>query len=90
MSFQIAILKILSSYSVGRASSRELKADLALLQGSGADSAQRHKRLAAFIPDLDIFQERLVLHDVNSWQITEAGYNALIEIEFAAQVGTEE
>lgn len=85
MSFQIAILKILASYSDGRASSSQLKADLAILYSSGAEWTKQVKRLADFVPELDIFTHRLVLNDSALWQITEAGYDTLIAIEFAAQ-----
>jgi hypothetical protein len=85
VSFQVAILKILASYSDGRASSSQLKADLAIFYSSGTDWTKQITRLASFAPDLDIFTHRLVLYGSTLWQITGAGYDTLIAIEFAAQ-----
>ncbi|MCC8953628.1 hypothetical protein H8B02_09235 [Bradyrhizobium sp. Pear77] len=77
MSLQIAILRVLSSYPGGRASVAELKRDLAILNSSGPEWTQRMRRLAARVPDLDLFANRLVLRDETGWQLTEAGREIL-------------
>ena len=59
MSLQIAILKVLASYPRGRATVSAIKADLAILAGAGSDWSARLKRLAARLPDLDIFSQGL-------------------------------
>jgi hypothetical protein len=77
VSLQVAILKVLDSYPDGRASREALKADLALLAGTGLDWVKSLKLLAARIPDLDIFGQKLVLQDSEGWKLTDAGRNAL-------------
>ncbi len=81
MSFQIASLKILSSYPGGRASLADLKRDLAILTTSGPDWTQRMKRLAARAPDLDAFSQRFIERDEAGWSITAAGRAFLNDLE---------
>lgn len=83
MSFQIAILKILSSRPDGRAGLAELKADLAILSTSGREWTDRMKRLAACAPRLDIFSRKYVLREATHWQITIVGRDFLASIEGA-------
>jgi hypothetical protein len=71
------ILKVLSSYPGGRASVAELKRDLAILSSSGLEWTQRMRRLAARVPDPDVFGQRLVHRDETGWQLTEAGREIL-------------
>ncbi|EHR00312.1 hypothetical protein Bra471DRAFT_00882 [Bradyrhizobium sp. WSM471] len=60
MNFQVTVLKILVSYPDGFAVMDDLKRDMAILATSGRDWADRTKRLAAQVPDLDIFSQGLV------------------------------
>lgn len=60
MNFQVTVLKILVSYPDGFAVMADLKCDMAILATSGRDWAQRTKRLASRVPDLDIFSQGLV------------------------------
>jgi hypothetical protein len=84
VSLQVAILKVLASYSDGRATVAAMKADLAILAGAGADWNARLKRLSARIPGLDIFSQGLVIRDEAGWGITSAGLDALCIMELAA------
>ncbi|MGY4256660.1 hypothetical protein ACVI1L_003728 [Bradyrhizobium sp. USDA 4516] len=63
MNFQVTVLKILVSYPDGLARMADLKRDMAILATSGSDWAERTKRLAARMPDLDIFSQRLVTRE---------------------------
>lgn len=58
MNFQVTVLKILVSYPDGFAVMADLKRDMAILATSGCDWAERTKRLAARVLDLDIFSRR--------------------------------
>jgi hypothetical protein len=78
---QIGILKVLSSYPDGFATLAALNADLSILSASGREWSHRLQRLAARVPDLDIFGQRLVLRRENGWQMTEAGFALLRSIE---------
>jgi hypothetical protein len=73
VSLQTAILKVLSCHPEGTATIAALNADLAILNTSGRDWTDRMKRLAACVPDLDLFSQRLVVRSDAGWQITEAG-----------------
>ncbi|MGY4503868.1 hypothetical protein ACVWYH_007825 [Bradyrhizobium sp. GM24.11] len=53
MNFQVTVLKILVSYPDGFAVMADLKRDMAILATSGQDWADRTKRLAARVPDLE-------------------------------------
>ncbi|WP_141340073.1 hypothetical protein [Bradyrhizobium sp. USDA 3458] len=55
MNFQVTVLKVLVSYPDGFAAMADLKRDMAILATSGRDWVERTKRLAARVPDLDIF-----------------------------------
>jgi hypothetical protein len=84
VSLQVAILKVLASYPGGRATVSAMKADLAVLAGAGFDWNARLKRLAARLPDLDIFSQGFVLRTAAGWQITAAGLDALRIMELPA------
>src|SRR6266567_5207731 len=81
VSLQMAILKVLSSYSGGRAGVAELKRDLAILNSSGPEWTQRMRRLAARVPQVDLFGQRLVLRDETGWKLTDAGREVLRFVE---------
>ncbi len=81
MNFQVTVLKILVSYLQGHASMAELKRDMALLATSGRDWAERTRRLAARVPDLDIFAQGLVERRDGGWRITEKGRAVLEAME---------
>lgn len=81
MSFQLAIMKMLSSYRGGKASIAELKRDLAIVATSGPDWTNRMKRLAARAPDLDAFSQRFLDRDGYGWWITPSGRAFLEELE---------
>jgi hypothetical protein len=89
VSLQVAILKVLASYPGGRATVSAMKADLGLLAGAGSDWNARLKRLAARLPDLDIFSQGFVLRDAAGWQITTAGLDALRIMELPASGSAE-
>jgi hypothetical protein len=77
VNFQVTVLKILVSYPNGFALMANLKRDMAILATSGRDWADRTKRLAARVPDLDIFSDRLVERISGGWQITAKGREVL-------------
>ncbi|WLB24093.1 hypothetical protein [Bradyrhizobium japonicum] len=79
MNFQVTVLKILVSYPRGHASMADLKRDMAILATSGRDWAERTRRLAARVPDLDIFSQGLVERLDGGWRITDKG-RAVLEI----------
>nr|WP_249154442.1 hypothetical protein [Bradyrhizobium manausense] len=55
----------------------DLKRDMAILATSGRDWVERTKRLAARVPDLDIFSQALVERLNGGWRITEKGRTVL-------------
>ncbi|WFT94306.1 hypothetical protein QA633_39515 [Bradyrhizobium barranii] len=73
MNFQVTVLKILVSYPDGFAVMADLKRDMAILATSGRDWAERTKRLASRVPDLDIFSQALVERESGGWKITVKG-----------------
>ncbi|MBR0950374.1 hypothetical protein [Bradyrhizobium canariense] len=77
MNFQVTVLKILVSYPDGFAVMSDLKRDMAILATSGRDWAERTMRLAARVPDLDIFSQALVERVNGGWRITEKGRTVL-------------
>lgn len=81
MNFQVTVLKILVSYPDGFAVMADLKRDMAILATSGRDWAERTKRLAARVADLDIFSQALVERLNGGWRITEKGRAVLEHME---------
>ncbi|WFU42179.1 hypothetical protein QA640_06790 [Bradyrhizobium sp. CB82] len=81
MNFQVTVLKILVAYPDGFALMAELKRDMAILATSGRDWADRTKRLAARVPDLDIFSQGLVTREDGGWKITAKGRLVLETME---------
>ncbi|MBR0734515.1 hypothetical protein JQ582_42080 [Bradyrhizobium japonicum] len=81
MNFQVTVLKILVSYPRGHASMADLKRDMAILATSGREWSERTKRLAARVPDLDIFSQGLVERLDGGWRITDKGRAVLKMME---------
>ncbi|WP_230646794.1 hypothetical protein [Bradyrhizobium sp. Leaf401] len=79
MNFQVTVLKVLVSYPDGFAAMADLKRDMAILATSGRDWSERTKRLAARVPDLDIFSQGLIERMNGGWRITDKG-RAVLEI----------
>lgn len=79
MNFQVTVLKILAAYPEGFAVIEDLKRDMAILATSGRDWADRTRRLAAGVPDLDIWSQGLVEHLSGGWKITAKG-RAVLEV----------
>ncbi|MEZ5765686.1 MAG: hypothetical protein R3D69_16545 [Xanthobacteraceae bacterium] len=79
MSFQIGVLKVLSSHPDGRACVDAIKRDLALLASREWNAQLR--RLAALAPRIDVFSAGLILRTPDAWQITEAGRDVLTRLE---------
>jgi hypothetical protein len=79
VNFQVTVLKILVSYPRGHASMADIKRDMAILATSGRDWTERTKRLAARVPDLDIFSQGLVDRLDGGWRITDKG-RAVLEM----------
>lgn len=79
MNFQVTVLKILVAYPDGFAVMEDLKRDMAILATSGRDWADRTRRLAARVPNLDIFSQGLVERISGGWRITAKG-RALLEV----------
>lgn len=65
------------SYPEGLAVMEDLKRDMAILATSGRDWADRTRRLAARVPDLDIWSQGLVERISGGWQITSKGRTVL-------------
>jgi hypothetical protein len=81
VSLQMAILKVLSCHPEGCATIAALNADLAILNTSGRDWTDRTKRLAACVPELHLFGQRLVVRSDAGWQITATGRAVLLVAE---------
>ena len=73
VNFQVTVLKILVSYPGGFAVMEDLKRDMAILATSGREWADRTRRLAARVPDLDLFSQGLVERLNGGWRITDKG-----------------
>ena len=85
MNFQVTVLKVLVSYPGGFAPMDDIKRDMAILATSGRDWSDRTKRLAARVPDLDIFSQGLVDRESGGWKITDKG-RAVLEFMEARTV----
>jgi hypothetical protein len=81
VNFQVTVLKILASYPDGFAVMEDLKRDMAILATSGRDWADRTKRLASRVPDLDIFSQGLVERISGGWRLTSKGREILAFME---------
>jgi hypothetical protein len=73
VNFQVTVLKVLVSYPDGFASLSDLKRDVAILATSGREWSERTTKLAARMPELEIFGQGLVERRDGGWQITEEG-----------------
>jgi hypothetical protein len=81
VNFQVTVLKILITYPDGFAPMAELKRDMAILAASGRDWADRSRRLADRLPNLDIFADGLVTRENGGWKISEKGRAAVLIME---------
>lgn len=92
MNFQVTVLKVLVSYPDGFAVMEDIKRDMAILATSGRDWAERTKRLAARVADLDIFSQGLIDRLNGGWRITDKGRAVLetMEARPAPTQGTEQ
>ncbi|OPZ00238.1 hypothetical protein A5906_18605 [Bradyrhizobium sacchari] len=81
MNFQVTVLKILVAYPDGFAVMEDLKRDMAILATSGRDWADRTWRLAARVPDLDIWSQGLVERISGGWRLTSKGREVLAFME---------
>lgn len=59
----------------------DLKRDVSILMSCGSEWTDRIKRLAAGVPQLDIFGSAYVLRDDRGWQITDSGRQLLDSLE---------
>jgi hypothetical protein len=81
VNFQVTVLKVLASYPNGFASLNNLKRDMAVLAASGKDWTERTQRLAARLPNLEIFSQGLVVRLEDGWRITQRGRSILEMME---------
>jgi hypothetical protein len=81
VSFQITVLKVLAGHPEGRASVADLTRHVGILMSCGPEWTNRTKRLAAGVPQLDIFGSAYVLRDDRGWQITDSGRQFLDSLE---------
>jgi hypothetical protein len=81
VNFQVTVLKVLASYPDGFASLNNLKRDMAVLATSGKDWTERTQRLAARLPNLEIFSQGLVVRLEDGWRITQRGRSILEMME---------
>ena len=81
MNFQVTVLKILEAYPEGFAVMEDLKRDMAILATSGRDWVDRTKRLAARVPDLNIWSQGLVERVSGGWRLTAKGREVLEFLE---------
>ncbi len=77
VNFQVTVLKILVAYPDGFAVMEDLKRDMAILATSGRDWADRTRRLAARVPDLDIWSQGLIERTSGGWRLTSKGREVL-------------
>ncbi|PWE77253.1 hypothetical protein XF30_11255 [Bradyrhizobium sp. SUTN9-2] len=77
MNFHVTVLKILVAYPDGFAVMEDLKRDMAILATSGRDWADRTRRLAARVPDLDIWSQGLIERTSGGWRLTSKGREVL-------------
>jgi hypothetical protein len=59
----------------------DLNRDVGILMSCGSEWTDRTKRLAAGVPQLDIFGSAYVLRDDRGWQITDGGRQFLEALE---------
>jgi hypothetical protein len=88
VNFQVTVLKILVSYPDGFAVMADLKRDMAILATSGREWADRTRRLAVRVPDLDLFSQGLVERLNGGWKITDKG-RAVLDFMEARPVETQ-
>lgn len=79
MSFQIEVLKVLAGQPGGRASVAAIKSDMAAL--ASHEWSQRVRALARTAKQVDVFSAGYIVRTPEAWQITEAGYEYLSNLE---------
>jgi hypothetical protein len=84
VSFQITVLKVLAGHPEGRACVADLTRHVSVLMSCGPEWTNRTKRLAAGVPQLDIFSSAYVVRDDRGWQITDSGREFLDSLEASA------
>jgi hypothetical protein len=89
VSFQITVLKVLAGHPDGRACVAHLTRDVSILMSCGSEWTNRTKRLAAGVPQLDIFGSAYVMRDERGWQITDLGRQFLTALEAPDPAGLE-
>lgn len=88
VNFQVTVLKVLVSYPDGFASLWDLKRDIAILVTSGREWSERTTKLAARMPELEIFGQGLVERRDGGWQITAKGRSVLARMEAHSEAAT--
>lgn len=78
----MTVLKSPVSYPDGFAAMADLKRDMAILATSGRDWIEWTKRMAARVPDLDIFSQGLIERLNGGWRVSEKG-RAILAIKEA-------
>jgi hypothetical protein len=75
----------LASHQSGCATLSSLNRDIAILTASGNEWKARIRRLAARVPEIDLFGNGYVLRGEQGWQITAAGRDFLAMLESVTQ-----
>jgi hypothetical protein len=75
----------LASHVCGCATLSSLNRDIAILTASGNEWKARIRRLAARVPDIDLFGNGYVLRGEQGWEITAAGRDFLAMLESITQ-----
>ncbi len=75
----------MASHVSGCATLSSLNRDIAILTASGNEWKARIRRLAARVPDIDIFGNGYVVRGDDGWQITAAGREFLAMLEAVTQ-----
>lgn len=75
----------MASHVGGCATLSSLNRDIAILTASGNEWKARIRRLAARVPDIDLFGNGYVVRGDDGWQITAAGREFLAMLEAVTQ-----
>lgn len=75
----------MASHHSGCATLSSLNRDIAILTASGNEWKARIRRLAARVPDIDLFGNAYVLRSEQGWEITAAGRDFLAMLESVTQ-----
>jgi hypothetical protein len=77
---KLALLNVLANRPGGRATLDEVRRELEVFIGGGAQQTEQLKRFST-IGDIDIFQSGLVISDDDGYQITDAGRSLLLSLK---------